>query len=133
MVLHLEKFNLILGMDWFNEHQVNLDCEYKRATLKTSDGQTVSERRSYLSNIVSALVADRIIHKGYDNFISCILNTRVSLSKIEEIHIVSKFPEVFYEELPRLPPYRDVEFEIETFSGSAHVSMAPYHMALKEH
>ncbi|KAE8664148.1 Detected protein of unknown function [Hibiscus syriacus] len=135
MELPLEEFDLILGMDWLNKHKVNLDCEYKRATLKTSDGRTVvliGERRGYLSNIVSAMEIDRMIRKGYETFIACILNTKGALSTIEEIRTVSEFPDFFPEELPGLPPDREVEFEIETYPGSSPISMAPYRMAPKE-
>ncbi|KAE8687190.1 Detected protein of unknown function [Hibiscus syriacus] len=37
-----------------------------------------------------------------------------------------------HKELPGLPPDREVEFEIETYPGSAPISMAPYRMAPKE-
>ncbi|KAE8723570.1 Detected protein of unknown function [Hibiscus syriacus] len=135
MELPLGEFDLILGMDWLNKHKVKLDCEYKRATLKTSDGRTVvliGERRGYLSNIVSAMEIDHMIRKGYETFIACILNTKGALSTIEEIRTVSEFPDVFPEELPGLPPDREVEFEIETYSGSSPISMTPYRMAPKE-
>ncbi|KAE8690557.1 Detected protein of unknown function [Hibiscus syriacus] len=135
MELPLEEFDLILGMDWLNKHKVKLDCEYKRATLKTSDGRIVvliGERRGYLSNIVSAMEIDRMIRKGYETFIACILNTKGVLSTIEEIPTVSEFPDVFPEELHGLPPDREVEFEIETYPGSSPISMAPYRMAPKE-
>ncbi|KAE8706452.1 Detected protein of unknown function [Hibiscus syriacus] len=70
--------------------------------------------------------------KGYETFISCILNTKGSLYTIEEIRTVSEFPDVFPEELPGLPPDREVEFEIETYPRSSPISMAPYCMAPKE-
>ncbi|KAK8583482.1 hypothetical protein V6N13_108843 [Hibiscus sabdariffa] len=135
MELPLEEFDLILGMDWLFEHQVTLDCESKIATLNTPDDRSVilvGERRGYLSNVVSVLTADRMIWKGYEVFLATILNTKGSLSQIEEIRTVKEFLDVFSEELPGLPPDRDVEFEIETYPGSAPVSMAPYRMAPKE-
>ncbi|KAL4308279.1 hypothetical protein GQ457_01G022750 [Hibiscus cannabinus] len=73
-----------------------------------------------------------MIRKGYKVFLATILNTKGSLSQIEEIRTVREFPDVFPEELPGLPPERDVEFEIETYPGSAPVSMAPYQMAPEE-
>ena len=42
------------------------------------------------------------------------------------------FPDVFPEELPGLPPERDVEFTIEVMPGTAPVSMQPYRMAPTE-
>ncbi|WVZ80533.1 hypothetical protein U9M48_028002 [Paspalum notatum var. saurae] len=51
---------------------------------------------------------------------------------IEKIPVVSDFPDVFLEELPGLPPDRDVEFAIELVPGTAPVSRRPYKMAPDE-
>jgi hypothetical protein len=48
---------------------------------------------------------------------------------LHEIPMVCEFPDVFPEELPRLPPDRDVEFAIELVLGSAPISRRPYRMA----
>lgn len=42
------------------------------------------------------------------------------------------FSDVFLKELPDLPQYREVEFGIEVYPGTAHVSIAPYRMVPKE-
>ncbi|XP_039014631.1 uncharacterized protein LOC120144686 [Hibiscus syriacus] len=41
MELLLEEFELILGMDWLDEHQVNLNYEIKRVVLKTIDNKRI--------------------------------------------------------------------------------------------
>nr|GFC98212.1 hypothetical protein [Tanacetum cinerariifolium] len=41
----------------------------------------------------------------------------------------SEFPDVFPDELPGIPPVREVEFNIELISGSEPISKAPYRMA----
>nr|GFD37817.1 putative reverse transcriptase domain-containing protein [Tanacetum cinerariifolium] len=46
--------------------------------------------------------------------------------------IVSEFPDVFPDELPGIPPVREVEFNIEFIPGSEPISKAPYHMAPME-
>ncbi|WVZ87921.1 hypothetical protein U9M48_034495 [Paspalum notatum var. saurae] len=51
---------------------------------------------------------------------------------IKKIPVVSDFPDVFPEELPGLPPNRDVEFAIELVPGTAPVSRRPYRMAPDE-
>ncbi|WVZ63616.1 hypothetical protein U9M48_013232 [Paspalum notatum var. saurae] len=51
---------------------------------------------------------------------------------IEKILVVSDFPDVFLEELPGLPPDRDVEFAIELVPSTAPVSQRPYRMAPDE-
>ncbi|KAL4324896.1 hypothetical protein GQ457_11G024910 [Hibiscus cannabinus] len=103
MELPLEEFDLILGMDWLSEHRVSLDCESKIATLKTPDDRTVilvGERRGYLSNVVSVLTVDRMIRKGYGVFLATILNTKGSLSQIEEIQTVREFPDLKLDKNP---------------------------------
>nr|GFD37948.1 hypothetical protein [Tanacetum cinerariifolium] len=44
--------------------------------------------------------------------------------------IVSEFPDVFPDELPGLPPVREVEFNFELIPGAEPISKAPYRMAL---
>ena len=46
--------------------------------------------------------------------------------------MVCEFLDVFPEDLPRLPPDREVEFSIELEPGTAPISQCPYRMALKE-
>ncbi|KAI0491961.1 hypothetical protein KFK09_026224 [Dendrobium nobile] len=46
--------------------------------------------------------------------------------------VIREFADVFPEELVGLPPDREVEFSIDVFPGTAHISKAPYRMALKE-
>ena len=50
----------------------------------------------------------------------------------EDVPIVRDFLEVFPEELPGLPPDREIEFVIELLSGTAPISKAPYRMAPAE-
>ncbi|WVZ94352.1 hypothetical protein U9M48_040252 [Paspalum notatum var. saurae] len=54
------------------------------------------------------------------------------LDEIKKIHVVCDFPDVFPEELPGLPPDRDVEFRIDLVPGTAPVSKRPYRMAPDE-
>jgi hypothetical protein len=47
---------------------------------------------------------------------------------IQDISVVCEFPDVFPEDLPRLPPERDVEFVIELKLGTAPISRRSYRM-----
>nr|GFA92983.1 putative reverse transcriptase domain-containing protein [Tanacetum cinerariifolium] len=52
--------------------------------------------------------------------------------EIPTIHdqpVVSEFPDVFLDELPGIPPVREVEFNIELIPGAEPISKAPYRMA----
>ena len=48
------------------------------------------------------------------------------------ISVVHEFEDVFPEELPRLPPSREVKFSIDLVPRTGPVSMAPYCMASAE-
>jgi hypothetical protein len=52
--------------------------------------------------------------------------------KIHDVPVVCDFPDVFPEELPGMPPNRDVEFVIELVPGTAPVSKRPYRMPPEE-
>ncbi|GJU74371.1 hypothetical protein Tco_1265776 [Tanacetum coccineum] len=46
--------------------------------------------------------------------------------KLEDIPVVKEFPDVFPEDLPGLPPVRQVEFQIDLIPGAAPVARTPY-------
>ena len=46
----------------------------------------------------------------------------------EEVLVVQDFPDVFPEELPGMPPDREIEFLIELLPGTAPISKRPYRM-----
>jgi hypothetical protein len=46
--------------------------------------------------------------------------------KLEDIHVVREFPDVFPNDLPRMPPERVIEFKIELQPGTAPIAKALY-------
>ncbi|GKC02376.1 putative reverse transcriptase domain-containing protein [Tanacetum coccineum] len=52
--------------------------------------------------------------------------------RLEDVPIVQDFPDVFPEDLPGLPPTRQVEFQIDLIPGDAPVAQAPYRLAPSE-
>ena len=57
------------------------------------------------------------------------VNTSVNEIKLENVPVACEFPDVFSEDLSRLPPDRELEFGIEVLLGSAPISIPPYRMA----
>ena len=51
------------------------------------------------------------------------------IPELEKISVVNEFPDVFPDELPGLPPDREIEFSIDLIPGAEPVSKAPYRMA----
>jgi hypothetical protein len=50
----------------------------------------------------------------------------------DNIRTVRDFPDVFPEELPGMPPDREVEFVIDLLPGTAPISKRPYRMSVEE-
>jgi hypothetical protein len=46
--------------------------------------------------------------------------------------VVCEYPDVFLDELPGMPPDRDIEFVIDLLPGTAPIAKRPYRMATKE-
>ncbi|XP_071714507.1 uncharacterized protein [Rutidosis leptorrhynchoides] len=52
--------------------------------------------------------------------------------RLEDVPVVKDFPGVFPEDLPGLPPHRQVEFQIDLIPAAAPVSRPPYRLAPSE-
>ena len=50
----------------------------------------------------------------------------------DNIRVVRDFPDVFPEELPGMPPEREVEFVIDLLPGTSPISKRPYRMFVEE-
>jgi len=52
--------------------------------------------------------------------------------RIEDIPVVCEYADVFSDDLPGMPPDRDIEFFIELQPGTVPISKRPYRMSPKE-
>ena len=57
------------------------------------------------------------------------IDTVKARPSVSDIPTVSDFPDVFPEELPGLPPHREIEFSIDVIPGATPASITPYRMA----
>jgi hypothetical protein len=125
IVLELKGINIILGMDWLSKHKVLIDCAKKYVKLTIPDGKE-------LEFIVEPVVtAKGVVNRAKVNQMDAIQGSKVP--------IVNEFPDVFLEELPGIPPDRDIEFVIDLKPGIAPIYKTPFRMTtpelaeLKEH
>ncbi|GJT78720.1 putative reverse transcriptase domain-containing protein [Tanacetum coccineum] len=81
-------------------------------------------------------VVRKYIEKGFPIFLAHVTTKEVEdkseKKRLEDVPIVQDFPEVFPEDLPGLPPTRQVEFQIDLVPGAAPVARAPYRLAPSE-
>jgi hypothetical protein len=114
MLLLGHGIDAILGMNWLKIYGVVLDLKWRVVELRLP---TSEDRMSLLipSELTSPVAT----------------NVEVS-SDLTSILVVCEFPNIFPDDLPGLPPDRDVEFTIELEPGTAPISRCPYRMAPKE-
>ena len=133
--LSFREFDVILGMDWLSRHQVVVDCRMKRVTLRTPSGEEVTfigERLNHLSNVISAATTRTMVWKGCKAYLAYVIDTKTAEPSLLKIPIVCDYPNVFLEELPGLPPQREIEFTIDVVPGATPASFTPYRMASVE-
>ena len=130
--LSFREFDVILGMDWLSRHQAIVDCRMKRVTLRTPNEEEVTfigEGSNHLSNVISAATAGTMVRKGCKAYLAYVIDTVKARPIVSDIPTVSDFPDVFPEELPGLPPHREIEFAIDVVPGATPASITPYRMA----
>jgi hypothetical protein len=69
-----------------------------------------------------------ILHLPVVSHIKASLHHMIEL-KLEDIHVVREFPDVFPDDLLGMPAERAIEFKIELQLGIASIAKAPYKMS----
>ena len=106
--------DIILGMNWLSKHQGMISCAKKSITLVNPDGIFVEYQSE---GAIEAPIE--------------VMVNELSLT-VEEVSVVKEYPDVFPEELPGLPPDRDIEFAIELVPGTTPIAKKPYRMPANE-
>ena len=81
---------------------------------------------------VSAIKAEKMMNKGCEAYLAHVVDTNVVSLNISRIPMVWRYPDVFLEELPGLPPEREIDFTIELLPGTGPISQPLYRMAPAE-
>ncbi|KAL5538128.1 hypothetical protein UlMin_046157 [Ulmus minor] len=93
----------------------------------------VGESRKQPKVMISSMRAKKLLTSGCMGYLATIVDKSVEAKgNVEDVPIVRDFVDVFPEELPGLPPDREIQFEIELLPGTAPISKAPYRMAPAE-
>ncbi|KAL8090813.1 hypothetical protein AgCh_040034 [Apium graveolens] len=126
----LGEFDVILGMNWLSNHDAQIECKSKKVKLRTKDGVEVIFRgKKQERKFLTVIQTKRLLRQGCEAYLAHIKDIEAESLRIEDIPVVKDFPDVFPDELPGLPPDREIEFTIDLAPGKEPVSKAPYRMA----
>jgi hypothetical protein len=108
-----------------SKYKVLIDCAKKSVKLTTTEGKE-------MEFVAEPVVTDR----GVTNRVKV---NQLDASQGSEVPVANEFADVFPEELPGMPPDRDIEFVIVLKPGTTPIYKTAYRMAtlelaeLKEH
>jgi hypothetical protein len=100
-------------MDCLRKYDGVILCAKRDIQLTREDGTTVEFMAAISANQLSVL-------------------NQVKGTFLDKIRIVQEYPDVFLEELPSMPPNRDIKFIIELLPGTLPISKRPYRMPMNE-
>ncbi|GJW91369.1 putative reverse transcriptase domain-containing protein [Tanacetum coccineum] len=113
------------------KYHARIICDKKVVHIPI-DGETLiirGDRSKTRLSLISCIKTERYISRGYQVFIAQVMEKMSDEKQLEDIPVVKEFSEVFPENLPGLPPVRQVEFQIDLIPGAAPVAQAPYRLA----
>jgi hypothetical protein len=113
IVLDSKGIEIILGMDYLKKYDGVILCAKRAIRLTKEDGTIVD------FNVVIPVEQVSLLNK-------------VQGTSLNEIRVAQEYPEVFPENLPGMPPDRDIEFVIELLPGTPPISKRPDRMPVNE-
>jgi hypothetical protein len=105
-------------MDWLSKHNGLIDYAKKAVRLTPRSGKE-------LEYVAEKLVMDKAASNR-------IMLNHLDVASTLDIRTVSEYPDAFPEELPGMPPDREIEFVIELVLGTAPIFKRTYRMAANQ-
>ena len=130
-VMDISDFDVILGVDWLTVQWVVIDRDSRRVTSYTRDGIRVTFQGEKHDALPQTVHDSRWSGQLMGWLASLTLEDAVR-QDLGLPWVVCEYEDVFPDELPGLPPHRDVDFIIELHLGTSPISMTPYRMASVE-
>lgn len=128
-------FDQKMGMDWLTKVRAEIVYFEKIIRIPLQDGETLvvqGDKPGRELKIVSTIKMRKYLKKECHAFLAHVVEKKSKEKHIQDIPVIRDHPEVFPEDLPGLPPPRQVEFQIDLIPGAAPVAKAPYRLAPAE-
>jgi hypothetical protein len=134
-VMILGSYEVVIGMDWLESHEAILNCKTKRLSLVDDEGQRrviVGRNQGVSLRFVSSLQLQKSMRKGCKLYAILALNEKGVVEGLEHLPVVKEFADVFPEDLPGMPPERELEFTIDLKPRTEPIVRMPYRMSTPE-
>ncbi|GKB82073.1 putative reverse transcriptase domain-containing protein [Tanacetum coccineum] len=128
-------FDIVIGMDWLEKYDANILCSQKLVWVVNPQGREIiiyGDRRKGDFKLCFVMKARRYLSRGCHDFMAHVIDTSFEKKGVEDVPIVNEFLDVFPEDLPGIPPERQVEFRIDLVLGATPIAKTPYRLAPSE-
>ncbi|MFS7922398.1 putative nucleotidyltransferase, Ribonuclease H [Helianthus anomalus] len=138
IAMQLGSFDVIVGMDFLRENHAEVVCFEKMIRFSLANGDQLcvyGETASKGLKLMSCIQASKYLRKEYRAFLANIVVAEKEKKRkfeVKDVPVVHEFPQVFPDDLPGLPPRRDIDFHIDLIPGANPVAKAPYRLASSE-
>ena len=133
--LPIHDFDVILCMDWLHSCYACLDCHSRVVRFHFPNEEELLWERYSSSRpnpLISNLKANKMMSKGLLCHIVSVNDLDHDIPTIDSMPIVNEFLDVFPDDLPRIPPPREIDFCIDLEPDTKPISIPPYRMASVE-
>ena len=117
VILDMIDYNVILGMDFLSKYEVTIDCKTKTVSFKPPGEEMfvfLGDRCGSQKVFISAMKAKKWLASGCTSYLASVVDKKKKEKyELNDVLVVNEFTSVFPEDLPGLPPDREVTFEIE--------------------
>ncbi|XP_047150199.1 uncharacterized protein LOC124822251 [Vigna umbellata] len=121
--LPLKELEVILVMDWLATNRILIDCGKKELIFPDEEEEELSVTLGQLKEDIMEGASCFLIMTHEDQEFGRLEQERSSSSDNKGRSVVDEFPDVFPEEIPGLPPPREVEFTIDLVTTTAPISV----------
>ena len=111
----LGSFDVVVGMDWMKAVGAVIDCADKAVCIPVGKKKVI-----------------KVYGEKSESWEKKVYSVGVEKIELKTVPVVRDFPDVFPEDLPGLPPSRQMDFRIDLVPNATPVAKSPYRLAPSE-